>query len=80
MPASALLSRQPFGHQAISGIDLVVVMPAEPGHVHDVVINVVAGARARGWRVRIVPLSELVAEHPTAQGAGCVYKPFTPRR
>lgn len=80
MPASALLPRQPLDEQSTPGLDLVVVMPAEPGRVHDVVMAVIAGATKRGWRVRTVPSSVIAPEHPTAQGAVCIRRRFTPRK
>ena len=80
MPGSALLSRQPLEKQTNPGLDLVVVMPGRPGRVLDVVMDVVAGARKRGWRVLTVPLIELVSERAAPQGNFRADEPSTRRR
>jgi len=77
MPASALLSSQPLGQGTIPGTDLVVVVPGEQGRVRDVMMDVVAGARERGWKVRTVPSSVIASEQPLAQDGLCIHKRST---
>jgi hypothetical protein len=54
MPASALLSSNSFEERTILGVDLVAIVPTAPSRLRNVILSVAAGARKRGWNVRLV--------------------------
>jgi hypothetical protein len=54
MPASALLYGKQLAQRMVPGTDLVVIVPTKPGRLGNVILSVAAGARKRGWKVRVI--------------------------